>query len=307
MAVAAPQCLFTIRHSSTTKFDGSFRSDYPFLSLCAAGIALLSAVAWRARPKNSAVSAARTKSLAACAGVVLTLTTRLAWPLYAAFGALQYLQFPWRWLPFAAFMAMVAFAMAIQKMARPNQRWAFAAMTIWTGVMYAVFTFGWAGWVVELPRTTVADEAWAISSMPRDAPEYRPAALREMPRSYHRPPPAAPALADSEEIVLNADRQELRTWLIDAREPGRILFGTACFPGWRVNVGGLHQWPACRGGQLEVLVPAGHYPVSLHFETTSVRYVGRLISGAAGLLLLMWMVRIARDGFKPVPGAFLPQ
>lgn len=246
------------------------------------------------------------------------LTLPISAFVYRAIPLLAYLQFPWRFLLFAAFAASLL-AVAVEPLAR-SLAWprALPALTALLGAVvlasYAGYTRPAAGVYVpaagefepvalaELPRLRASGVALRLRDLggldfflARGEPgtsrdEYLPRSVDRL----HKPDalPEAPVAWLGQGAaglrVLPGDPVDVVVE-VDAPAPGRLEFARFQFPGWVARVDG-EPGPATAApatGRIQVPVGAGHHRVELRFGSTPLRRACGLFSlvSLAGVLM----------------------
>jgi len=270
----------------------SFRADYPFLTLSAVASSIFALVALATARQDSPERRRQHRGIALTALFSLLLTSPLAWPLYESFWSLQALQFPWRWLPFASVLAMCAVASIVGSSVRRNA-WMSACVAV-AVFGYASVALGLGGMLSQRPNTEPNEERWMVEQMPRGAPEYRPRLLANSHSEYELADPGPAAASSSPEIRLQPviDQSMERRWAVNAKAPGFIEFGVACFPGWVAYSDGNEAALGCNPrGLLTLEVDSGRFDLLLRFETTRIRQITRAVSLLASLVWLIWIVQ----------------
>lgn len=274
-----------------------FRADYAFLAGAGIASALIAVTCFF--PFDAR---ARSLPLAMSALLVLLMTTSLSAVLYQRLWPLQSLQFPWRWLPWGTALALSALAL------RPPRRSPHCVASAVTAAIWLIAyaaAFGYAGNLLSARTlTTAEDERWAVSMMPRDAPEYIPsndgplfASTRERLLPWTSDVHGAAPLEMT-------PRQVGGSFGVRMPRDGMVLLRTACFPGWTVSDNGAPAILQCTStGELAVELAPGIHELHLRFGLSEAREWGRWISlGAVAVwLCLLFAARTRPPQGRPGP------
>lgn len=74
--------------------------------------------------------------------------------------------------------------------------------------------------------------------------------------------------------------------------PATVVFPTVYFPGWTSLVNGVQQevYPDISTGLISTVLPTGEWTVELKFTDTWSRTLGNVISGAAALAVVSFLI-----------------
>ena len=272
-----------------------FGVQWPF-ALLSLGLILLVLLPRSTRPglqtlNPAQVSARRIGIVALCA---LVLGSELAYPLYAYVGAMQKLQFPYRFMFVASILASIA--LAIQFNEGAWKRWSKI-----TRIAAVLLVLGQCGQTALLELKIVKDgqrmkthEQYFSGRFGQ--PEYLLGARGPQWRDYAENGSLAADCARLNVSCTDIDKRS-HTFTLTVDAPGAVslrlpVFG---FPAWQARVDGVdHAWrldPAT--GAIVVDMPAGQHDVALRFGRLPVEVTGLWVSAAA-LIVLLVLALLAR-------------
>ena len=94
-------------------------------------------------------------------------------------------------------------------------------------------------------------------------------------------------------IELSEEKNGFRQFQVEAKTPLRIVNSLFYFPGWRVYADGqktpIEFQDMNYRGLITYRVPEGTETVTLKFEDTAIRFVGKLVSGASLVVFVFWV------------------
>jgi hypothetical protein len=318
--------------------DGlSFQIGLVHLALLALALAAIARGLRREGGRRLDTSAASTLAAFAVFAAAAWMTTAASRLVWAALPPLALLQFPWRFLAFAAFGASLAAGFAIDGLI-PARRGAFRGLAAAAAIASAVLAYA----PYTQPRFAVYDRAHEeivaapyaeAQTLLHGAARYQDACGRAtlaalvasgqggasrheyVPAAVNRLPTRVPAqradllaggrIERAETLAPNHER-----FTLAPGAGGELRFHQFYFPGWRATIDGetapLTVEPA--SGLIRVALPAGARVVELEFGSTPLRRAaaaGSLVAVAALLLVAgapLARARPPRPQAPPQPG-----
>jgi hypothetical protein len=212
----------------------------------------------------------------------------LSQPLWSLLPALEFVQFPWRWM----FVFNVAFPFFIGEALQSRKN---AWTLIMILAMFTGFSASRSRWV-----TAAADRAEESINLRQGyvgVKEYSPAGSH-----IEALQPGAPEVSlASSAIHIEQWSGERKAFTVDAASAGTASLRLLAYPGWSAEVNGkstpLLVDPTA--GHAMLALPAGHSRVEIDFRQTPDRYYGNVISILAASALILYGLR-QRSQFKQV-------
>lgn len=244
---------------------------------------------------------------AGLAGGALYMTVTWSKPVWDAISFLWYLQFPWRFLTFAALFVSVFATASVVVYERiiaarlPGKSGSYLGIFAVLAVLVVLGTYSssrfrpeeyWSG---SDAKWTAYDEiAWRVS---RTSHEFAPQGVATVKSEYGT-------------TVIDVDKQSINRRLYDAVRAANVrvvtntytnhTFAIASsrpftftlrrfsFPGWTATIDGqpVHMQDNNRLKLMQIYVPAGSHHVSFAFRNTPVRLWASIISGASLIALI---------------------
>ncbi|HKP12979.1 MAG TPA: hypothetical protein VJZ91_12740, partial [Blastocatellia bacterium] len=249
--------------------------------------------------RSAPVVAAKRRLIAISVVAVLSLlmTTRLSAAVWKAIPQLPYLQFPFRWLVIATAATWVLMIVAMASL-WPLSKTRAALMIVFV----AALGFGLRMSVMAMTRASY-DRAMLEAGLSEiEVPEYRPIWWSKQKHFDATKPDefaTSPVLVrQGEAAVETIDDEGMRqSYAITAASAATLNLRTLYFPGWVARVDGE---PTPLGpsddGNIQLVIEPGAHQLTLSFEDTKPRRVGKLISGMAllGLIVMSALGTLSR-------------
>lgn len=242
----------------------------------------------------------RARRMAIVALAAVAFASELAYPLYAHVGAMQKIQFPYRFIFLACLLGNISFAVFVSEGAWT--RWgkimrAVALLLVAAQVgQAAVIQFGLHRSGERLPTR----EKFVQGNFGQ--PEYVPAVARPAWKTYAengKLPGECARLGLQCEAIQHRTHDFTAT--ITAPQAVSVRLPLFAFPAWRVSVDGAQQAnrPDADTGLVRVDVPAGRHVVTLGWARTKAETAGLWISAVALLVLAALMLWSRRNAAVP--------
>ncbi|WP_312513845.1 hypothetical protein [Massilia sp.] len=289
-----------------------FGVQWPFALLCL-GLVLLvllprSVRATATQPLSPGlVTARRIGWVALCA---LLLGSELAYPLYAYIGAMQKLQFPYRFMFVASILASIA--LAIQLSEGAWTRWSKAVR-----VAAVLLVLGQCGQAALLQLKIVKDGERMLTheqyfSGRFGQPEYALGARGPQWKEYAENGSQAHDCRRAGVACSAVDKRSHSYALtVDAPRAASLRLPVFGFPAWQATVDGrVQDWRLdADTGAIVLDLPAGRHDVALHYVRLPVEVAGLWVSAGALLvwLALVLLARRRKDGVAATSADSAPQ
>jgi hypothetical protein len=236
----------------------------------------------------------------AITALALLMTTRLSTPIWAAIPQLAYMQFPVRWLVFAsggaALFAAAAFFIK-PAITKPRVTGLIVLALLAAAVLVNLILSA-----LIISRAKFNDpEFQKRIEQNIEVDEYFPVWTEG--RKWQNPEPAPFSVRRGEASVTPLDGEgNNQSYAITATGPASIRFRPFYFPGWVARIDGrpAEIFPS-ETGQIQLSVEPGEHALTLDFEDTPPRTVGKIIS-AVGVVALIAFWYIARSRRPPSTG-----
>ncbi len=208
----------------------------------------------------------------------------LVWDLIPA---LEFVQFPWRWLgPGVVFMSLLL-AVSVSRLESIKQRYLYVA------VLVVVMVVGNARYF--RPETVLADPSGLYATDPGSIQTWLSEVLNDyvpiqMPHHLELVPPTAVAFlgekpVTSEQILINRGHEKLIT--VSPVTETLLTWSIADFPGWKVAIDGKAALKErVSFGLIGVVVPPGEHKVSVQWQDTPIRFFGDLVTVLTAIIFL---------------------
>ena len=252
-------------------------------TIAALEIALLVAVAWRARLRSQE-PAELWKTVTAWGGAAAVVMLPITFIFWQNLPQLRYVQFPWRWL----LCLNVALALLLSMAVR---RWLFRALVYAAMLLALVLVWNklqppwWdnAADVRELHDNL--EEGRGYESVE----EYVP--VRAKLRAIKKDAPEVMVEGDRNAVVEVDDwSEETKSFSVKVSHPSRLALHLFTYPAWKVDLNDKWLTTESHGsaGQMVIPVPAGENKIRIVFSQTNDRRYGVMLSTAAlGIVALV--------------------
>lgn len=255
---------------------------FPLLALGLAGLTLFPRF-----ETGNAVRQLTARRLAIVALVALAFGSELAYPLYAGLGALQKLQFPYRFMFLATLLGSIAFVIHLHDGAWARWNRAVKCLAVLLMGLYLAQT-GILGWKLVKYGEPLPQAAKFMSGR-FGQPEYLPAVHGPHWEDY-----IAKGKLTGECLrlgircnVVSAPGQALSV-VVNADRDANVRLPVFAFPAWRVNVDGIGQAYAADTdtGLMLAKLPSGQHTVTLTWSRLPSEIAGLWISTGVLCILL---------------------
>jgi len=219
------------------------------------------------------------------ATISLTLTTRIAQPLYEILPVLDSIQFPWRFLLPYQFAVSVVIAMLAYK-------YHMSARYILIGiVILAVFRLPEA-YGKNFTITPLTDYQFNQENL--HSTTMNPVWVGDT-NDYPVTDSLFSIVEGAGTVTIIQEKPSSRIYMLEAETPVRVSFNTFYFPGWQLEVNGQpteteYQDPNFRG-VMTTRIEGGKHELVLLYNDTRVRLFAKLVSLVAivSFLLVLWL------------------
>ncbi|HEY3137360.1 MAG TPA: 6-pyruvoyl-tetrahydropterin synthase-related protein [Blastocatellia bacterium] len=230
------------------------------------------------------------------------MTTRLTAPIWRITPGLSFLFYPWRWLVVASAGAAFFAALSIRELSL-NGRWrVLKALALTSAVILNVAISG-----LLIARAPHDPEGLEGGLYRRDTREYRPLWWDGQLREDLWRSPARLVSGDAQVVSLDETGFEQR-YSVTATTESVVAFRPLYFPGWVARLDGSQTAIApTPEGNIQLTVEPGEHNLTLSFEDTWPRSLGKLVSGVSFALFLgiLYFAGIAPNYTKP--GEHIPK
>lgn len=226
-------------------------------------------------------------------GFSLLMTTRLSAPIWRITPGLSFLFYPWRWLVIGSLGAAFLPAFAVSGL---KGDWKWRALKI--GALAVAIIFNLAISVLMIWRAPHDPKGLEEGLLRRDTREYRPMWWDGQLRSELWRTPARVDSGDCD-VVAFYDVGIKQSYSVTAATESVITLRPLYFPGWVAAVDGkpVTIRPS-EEGNIQLTVEPGTHALSLAFEDTSPRSLGKAVS-AISCLMLICLLYLGRRRAKP--------
>jgi 6-pyruvoyl-tetrahydropterin synthase related domain len=275
--------------------------DYPLFEAGMAIFIILFALAtfllWRRAGGNAGDNSKRSAFLAVWVVTLLGLlmTTRLSEPIWRFIPGLPFMQYPFRWLLIASVGMSVLSAAALSVAASGKRRKAFgAAIALMLALNLVVAVLA----VIRQPR---GEQAIPKEVNGLEVPEYRPRTWDV--KKGREDAPAGVIVLDGDASAQAVDEHGSRqSYQVAATTDSLVRFPTLYFPGWTGRVDGVKvETSPTEDGYVQVRAGPGEYLLTLSFEDTWPRTIGKLLSLLSLLITGAAFYRTRRKGRRVKP------
>jgi len=228
--------------------------------------------------------------------VALLMTTVLSSAIWRFASPLHYLQFPYRWLAIATTGTIPLIAAAVTTLGASNRRRLPYIIGLSMALVFSILVS-----TLFATRASYDREAIEARLFSKETREYRPIWWDKQKRSDEDEPDeleGTPARITTGDAGLQAiDETGIRqSYTVDARTESTVEFRTLYFPGWNARIDGRQaQIGPNKNGHLEVTCEPGAHTLTLSFEDTWPRTLGKTVSGLSLLILGVLCIARRRD------------
>jgi hypothetical protein len=232
-------------------------------------------------------------ALGTITAISLVMTSRFSSFIWQTLEQFRYLQFPSRWFVITtAGLALLTVNAFSRLPSNKNPRLAYGFLLV---LALAINLFVSAFAIARAPHDA---QAFDPALLRREAAEYRPIWWDKELHEAEQLPPFTIASGRAELQVIDSDGLH-QTYGVKASEEATIHFRTLFFPGWVARLDGQEKsiTPSPEG-RIQIQIEPGEHQLTLNFEDTRPRLVGKIIS-AISLLCVMALAFIPRRQKKP--------
>lgn len=216
------------------------------------------------------------------------MTTKYSLPLWRAIEYFRYLQFPSRWLVITTvglpFLVVAAFSLLSKGKTSQLVYGGLLVVAVTTNLLVSGFAIGRA------PHDAQAFDATRIR---RETAEYRPVWWDKELHEEEQLAPFTIASGQAEGRVIDSQGIH-QAYAFNVQEAAVINFRALYFPGWVARLDGQPQ-PLTPNpeGHIQINVEPGEHQMTLDFEDTRPRFIGKIISAISllGALALAFISR----------------
>lgn len=226
-------------------------------------------------------------------GFSLLMTTRLSAPIWRIVPGLSFLFYPWRWLVIGSLGAALVPVFGLSRL-EGELKW--RALKI--GALAVAIIFNLAISVLMIWRAPHDPKGLEEGLSRRDTREYRPMWWDGQLRSELWRTPARVDSGDCNVVAFD-DRGARQSYSVTATTESVVTLRPLYFPGWVAAVGGkpITIRPS-EEGNIQLTVEPGTHALTLAFEDTWPRSLGKAVSTISCLLLLC-VLYLGRRRAKP--------
>jgi hypothetical protein len=223
----------------------------------------------------------------------LFMTTRLSAPIWRITPGLSFLFYPWRWLVIGSLGAAFLPVFAVSRL-KGDLKW--RALKI--GALVVAVIFNLAISVLMIWRAPHDPKGLEEGLLRRDTREYRPMWWDGQLRSELWRTPARVDSGDCDLVVLD-DVGIKQSYSVTATTESVITLRPLFFPGWVAAVNGkpVTSRPS-EEGNIQLTIEPGTHDLTLAFEDTWPRSLGKAVS-TISCLILICVLYLGRRRAKP--------
>lgn len=223
----------------------------------------------------------------------ILMSTRLSAPIWRITPGLPFLFFPCRWLVIASAGTSLVFALSIWTALK--QPASGRVLEIIALAIVVAFNLGIGA--VMIARAPVAADGFAAGLGRRDTREYRPVWWNGQSREEVSQNAAVVESGNAEVRAIDETGMK-QTYAVKADAKSVIAFRPLYFPGWIARVDGLKSEIASSAdGHVQISIEPGEHTLTLRFEDTWPRTLGKLVS-VFSVLILLAVLFVARRRVK---------
>ncbi len=262
-------------------------------------------------------------SLPSTLGVVWMMTEASAWFWIRGELLLEHIRFSWRWQIFAALGVALLLAASLESL-RQSAR-VRATVVPFLSILISVYLFACSSvrldyesnedisYQADWPLSTL-DWLWYESNSPwgKDfLPIWAAEEILDIAEAGRKPWQLPQDLAQigSAEVVPTSESHLHQRYLVTTQQTFRLLFHQFHFPPWRISVDGaqVDAQPATGLALASVEIPPGIHEVEIAWKATSSVWLGRLLTAAGWLVVLILLSHAAHvmDLLRKARGASL--
>jgi len=223
------------------------------------------------KPLGSATRQRLVEALRMTTGLSLLMATQASALIWAVLPPLAYLQFPFRWLVVATAGGSLLVAPAFLSLLPLNRKRMVLASLLGVALVLTLATSG-----LLMARTPVEPTFFDASRLRREVPEYRPV---WWDRQLHEEEtlPAVTVTAGQADVDVQDGEGIHQQYAASVASNATLTFRTLYFPGWTARVDGNAVGVAPdETGHIQLELAPGEHQLSLRFEDTRPRRVGRM-------------------------------
>lgn len=226
-------------------------------------------------------------------GFSLLMTTRLSAPIWRIIPGLSFLFYPWRWLVIGSLGAALVPVFGLSRL-KGDLKW--RALKI--GAVAAAILFNLLISVQMIWRAPHDPKGLEEGLLRRDTREYRPMWWDGQLRSELWRTPARVDRGDCNVVALD-DGGIKQSYSVTATTESVVTLRPLYFPGWVAAVDGtpVTVRPS-EEGNIQLMVEPGTHALTLAFEDTWPRSLGKAVS-AISCLILICVLYLGRRRLKP--------
>ena len=223
----------------------------------------------------------------------ILMTTRLTAPIWQITPGLSYLFFPYRWMVVASVGTCFLTSLSVWLLMRGGKRriLKIAALAVVVAMSLAISA-------LTIWRAPVSTDGFAGGLARRDTREYRPKWWDGRPRNEQWQSGAFVESGDAQVRAIDDSGIE-QSYSVSAGSESVIDLRPLYFPGWIARMDGKEREIApSSDGNIQLLVGPGEHTLTLSFEDTRPRAVGKIVS-AVSLLVFLGLLCAARRSAAP--------
>lgn len=209
---------------------------------------------------------------------------------------LAYIQYPWRFLVFVAFLLSLLGGGAMFALGKITEK-----KIVWLAVICVLLIVGFNRKYFQpqfVSSKTVADYTdtkMIRETISRISDEYLP---KEFPKSASLTISSSPAIITPDGIMVEQLSRKSHLWdaVISADMGAEIVFSLAYFPGWKFYIDAQEVGPRIVDGRPHIAVPAGRHILKATFTNTPVRNTSNMVTLASLVAIFALAMRIREKG-----------